>query len=100
MRFCPKCGNLMMPIRKEDKIILKCTNCGFEEESSVTVVKEYRVTASIPAESRVITTSVVSEATGKKLRRKEEYEQEREEYYEIALELLQEELEGVEREEE
>ena len=89
-----------MPIRKEDKIVLRCTNCGFEEESTATVVKEYRVTASIPAESRVITTSVVSEATGKKLRRKEEYEQEREEYYEIALELLQEELEGVEREEE
>ncbi len=90
----------MVPTRKEEKILLKCTNCGFEEESTISVVKEYRVTASIPAESRIITTSIVSEAPGKKLRRKEEYEQEREEYYEIALELLQEELEGTEREEE
>ena len=30
MNFCPKCGSLMIPKRKDGKIVLVCTNCGYE----------------------------------------------------------------------
>jgi len=32
MEFCPRCGKLMVPIRKDGKVILKCTGCGYEKE--------------------------------------------------------------------
>ena len=30
--FCPKCGGLMVPIKKKGKIVYKCTVCGYEME--------------------------------------------------------------------
>lgn len=30
MRFCPKCGGLMVPTKKDGKKYLKCTKCGYE----------------------------------------------------------------------
>ena len=30
MNFCPKCGSIMMPRKKDGSIVLVCTNCGYE----------------------------------------------------------------------
>ena len=98
MKFCPKCGGLMLPIKKGDKIILKCTKCGYEIDAKNLDKNEYKVIEKVSEEQRVVTTSKVSEAPARVGRRPEEQEQEREEYYEIALELLQEEFEGGEEE--
>jgi DNA-directed RNA polymerase subunit M len=35
MMFCPKCGTLLVPVMKEEKIILKCSKCGYETEKAV-----------------------------------------------------------------
>lgn len=32
MEFCPKCGNLMNPEKREGGVVLVCSNCGYEEE--------------------------------------------------------------------
>jgi len=95
MRFCPKCGGLMVPVKRGGKIIYKCTKCGYEMEAKGSE-KGYRVVEKVDEEERVVTTSKVSEPAKRKLRTKEEHEQELEEYYEVALELLQEEFEGGE----
>ncbi len=87
MKFCPKCGNLMVPIRRNEKTILKCRVCGYEEEVKTSV--DYKLTHSIEENKRVIT-SRVSEGAGKPLRREEEREI-LQEYYEVFLETFSEE---------
>ncbi len=32
MDFCPKCGNLMNPKKKDGEVVLACPNCGHEEK--------------------------------------------------------------------
>ncbi len=34
MQFCPKCGSLMFPRRKEGVLVLVCRRCGFEKPAS------------------------------------------------------------------
>jgi len=96
MKFCPKCGGLMIPAKQEGKSVLKCTRCGHIEEVSAETAREYRLVERSPAEERTITTSVVSKAKWRPPKTSEEWEQEREEYREILQELLQQELEGAE----
>jgi len=31
MEFCPKCGKLLTPDERVDKVVLVCTGCGFEK---------------------------------------------------------------------
>lgn len=90
MQFCPKCGGILVPQRRDNETVLKCSKCGYELQQ-----QSARYTIS-SQHSKVFTTSVVSE--GKKgTRRKEELEQEREEYYkELFMELLREEEYGGE----
>ncbi|QGA54645.1 DNA-directed RNA polymerase subunit M [Sulfolobus sp. E5-1-F] len=98
MKFCPKCGGLMIPSKKDGKEILKCSKCGYEMTLSEKEKKEYSVKESKDRSSKVLTTSIVSDKEGRNL--SEELEHEREEYYkEIGLELLREEFEGNEEEE-
>ena len=97
MRFCPRCGSLMVPASREgDVVLLKCTRCGYEMRVKASELQGYTLAARSPAEERIITTSQVSEARRRPFRTMEEWEQEREEYKEILLEQLQEELEGTE----
>ncbi|EZQ11038.1 DNA-directed RNA polymerase subunit M [Candidatus Acidianus copahuensis] len=99
MKFCPKCGGILMPTKKDGKTILKCRKCGYEEEMDNKAKKEYQIKESTKNE-KVLTTSIVSEKEGRK-RDEEEWEQEREEYYkEIGLELLRDEFEGNEENDE
>jgi DNA-directed RNA polymerase subunit M len=30
MKFCPKCGTALTPIKKDKKIVLSCIKCGYE----------------------------------------------------------------------
>jgi len=32
MRFCPRDGTLLVPVRREGRTVLKCNKCGYEEE--------------------------------------------------------------------
>ncbi|MEM2123305.1 MAG: transcription factor S [Candidatus Bathyarchaeia archaeon] len=34
MKFCPKCGIIMTPVKKENSILLKCPKCGFETKEA------------------------------------------------------------------
>lgn len=91
MKFCPKCGTMLMPVKEGSKTYLTCPRCGYKE-----VLKEsgkYKLESKTSNERRVKTTSVVS-SEGEKLRKSEELEQEKENYYEIFLDLMSEEEEG------
>ncbi len=33
MKFCPRCGAMMIPRRKGGKLVYVCPNCGYEEEA-------------------------------------------------------------------
>ena len=98
MRFCPRCGGLMIPVGREgDKVLFRCTRCGYTEAVPVSEGgRDYTIVSQTPKEERTVTTLKVSEAKKRPPKSLEEWEQEREEYREILQELLQEELEGGE----
>jgi len=96
MRFCPKCGGLMVPTKKDGKKYLKCTKCGYEMSLTKKERKHLKVQEQI--KNNVMTTSTVSNLSERGLN-EEQLAQEREEYYkEIGQELLQREFEGEEEE--
>ncbi len=99
MKFCPRCGGLMIPAGREgDKVVLRCTRCGYTEAISIQEAQAlgYRIATETPPEERTITTMKVAEGKRRSPKSLEEWEQEREEYREILQELLQEEIEGSE----
>ncbi len=87
MKFCPQCHNLMVPVRKGGKYILKCRVCGYEEEIPRQV--GYVLKHQVEAEKHVKTAKVSEEKA--KLFRKEEEREMLQEYYEIFLETFSEE---------
>ncbi len=96
MKFCPKCGGLMVPVRVEGKQYLQCTKCGYKEK--VGKKKEgYTITEKVDKKTKVKTTSVISKPASLTMS-EEERQQMMEEYYEVALDLIQEEIEGGEGE--
>ncbi len=76
-----------MPVKRGDKLVLKCPSCGYEEEVRGNIKKDYTIEAKSNAENKVKTTSIVSEGRGG-FRSREELEQEKEEFYEVFLELM------------
>lgn len=89
----------MVPLKKDGKEFLKCNKCGFEREMSEKEKKEYSIRGS-KSKEKVLTTSLVSDKSGRNPH-EEQLAQEREEYYkEIGLDLLKEEFEGAEESEE
>ncbi len=88
VKFCPKCGGPMVPMKKKGgSIVLKCIKCGYEMPAPPDVVKRYRLEAKADEKEKVITTKVVSKA-GKSGLDKEFLEQAKEEYYEFVLEQM------------
>lgn len=81
MEFCDKCGKMLVPERRDDKIVLVCRSCGFikqlEDSSS------YRMTYSVE-ENKRRKIAVVSEAEVK--RRSREEQELMEDYYRLFLE--------------
>ncbi len=90
MKFCPKCGSMMLPEKRGRKLVLRCPTCGYEEVVKSNETKEYNIEVKSRNTEKVKTTSVVSEGGGSKLK-EEELEQEKEEFYEVFLDLMSEE---------
>ncbi len=86
MKFCPKCGSMLLPEKRGKKLVLRCPECGYEEVVKSSETKEYRLEVKATG-SKVKTTSVVSEESTTK-RSEEELEQEKEEFYEVFLEIM------------
>ena len=90
MKFCPQCHNLMVPVRKGEKYILKCRVCGYEKD----ILKQagYILRHQVESEKHV-KTGKISEGKVKPARKEEEREM-LQEYYEIFLETFTEEESG------
>lgn len=43
MNFCPECGNLMNPDKREDEVVLVCSNCGHEEKAGSDTDESYKM---------------------------------------------------------
>ncbi|MCE4599927.1 MAG: RPA12/RPB9/RPC11 RNA polymerase family protein [Desulfurococcales archaeon] len=87
MRFCPKCGGLMVPIKKEGKILLKCQRCGYEIEASKKEVDKYKSVSRPDETAKVVSTKVISKAR-RTVATEEDIEQAREDYYELVLDQI------------
>ena len=99
MEFCPKCGGIMIPSKSNNITILKCSKCGFEKKiASKKADEAYKINKQIDRSLRTKTTSRISESPHGLSRSKDEIEQEKEEYYEIFLDLVREEEESGEEE--
>ncbi|MCX8195888.1 MAG: transcription elongation factor [Acidilobaceae archaeon] len=85
MRFCPRCGSVVVPVKKGDELFSRCTRCGYEEKLEV-AKEEYKST--IKAREKVITTKVISKSKGIDVKREEELEQAKDSYYEIVLDQI------------
>ncbi|MEM0340984.1 MAG: zf-TFIIB domain-containing protein [Acidilobaceae archaeon] len=84
MRFCPKCGSIMAPLKKDNVEIMKCSNCGYE--LPITDKDKVEMKTVSKGEPKVLTTKTVSKSTTSPEERKEELEQAKDSYYEIVLE--------------
>lgn len=79
----------MVPRKKNGKIVLVCTRCGYEMEANENDLKSYMASSKAGKESHVKTTGEVSEVeTASSEKNKEELEQARENYYELVLDQL------------
>ena len=87
MKFCIKCGSVMVPVKKDGRLILKCTRCGYEMEPSEKDLEKYKVRAVADEKAKVISTKVISQTRRAKVS-KEELEQAKEEYYELVLDQI------------
>lgn len=56
MKFCPRCGSLMVPQKVSDRTVLKCRRCGYEEivREGAVVYKEKTVIEHKPSERVVV----------------------------------------------
>ncbi|MGA2573983.1 MAG: hypothetical protein ABSF36_07310 [Candidatus Methanomethylicaceae archaeon] len=89
VEFCPKCGKLLIPTKKEGKIFLLCRNCSYEKPASES--KGYKIVQPVD-EGKRRKTLVVEEPQIKKGKKKTEEERElMADYYEVFLENFQEE---------
>ena len=85
MKFCPKCGAPMVPLKKGDTIVLKCIKCGYEMPATPDILKKYKIESK--AGEKVVTTKVISKHEESAMS-KEMLEQAKEEYYEFVLEQM------------
>lgn len=95
MEFCPNCGKLLIPSKKEEKIYLICRHCGYEKPASES--KGYKIVQPVDENKRRKTVVVEGEPPIKGRKRKEEERELMADYYEVFLENFQE--EGSEAEE-
>ena len=90
VKFCPKCGSPMVPMKKPDgTIVLKCINpkCGYEMPAPPSVLRKYRMEDKADKKQKVVTTKVISKQEQLNID-KEVMEQLKEEYYELVLDQM------------
>ncbi len=85
MKFCPKCGSVMIVVRKEGKLYYQCTRCGYIEP--VKKGDSMKIVEKADEKKKVVSTKAVAENRAI-MRSKEEIQQEIEEYYEQVLDQL------------
>ncbi len=85
MKFCPKCGSVMIVVRKEGKLYYQCTRCGYMEP--VKKGDSMKIVERADEKKKVVSTKAVAENRAI-MRSKEEIQQEIEEYYEQVLDQL------------
>jgi len=93
VKFCPKCGGLMVPTKTGKKIYLQCSRCGYKIEMDKSAREKYRISYEVEEEKRVVT------AKATKGIRRALTPEEREmlqEYYEVFLESFEAEEGGAE----
>ncbi|PLJ77311.1 NADH pyrophosphatase zinc ribbon domain-containing protein [Infirmifilum sp. SLHALR2] len=84
VEFCPKCGSLMVPKKKQDGLYLVCPNCGYEVKTKDT--KGYSMRESVSEDKK----TKVSVFDVKAARTDEEERSQLREIYEVFLETLEE----------
>ena len=72
MEFCPKCGKLLMPEKKESKIQLVCRSCGYHK--AATEVKGYKIVQPVDEAKRRKTLVLEAEHSKHTKRNEEEHE--------------------------
>lgn len=87
MKFCPKCGAMMVPVKKDSETVLKCHVCGYEERASKETLDKYKSVARPDKKAKVVSTGTVSRAS-RAGSSKEEIEQAKDDYYELVLEQM------------
>jgi DNA-directed RNA polymerase subunit M len=86
MRFCPKCGSIMVLVKREEARLLKCSRCGYE--IGMTKEEEQMYTSTVKREQKVLTTKIIAKKRGLDTKRREELEQAKDSYYEIVLDQM------------
>jgi DNA-directed RNA polymerase subunit M len=86
VRFCPKCGSIMMMVKIEEKRLLRCSRCGYEMEITEREARMY--TSTIKGEPKVLTTKAISRKRQLVVGRQEELEQAKDAYYEVVLDQM------------
>ncbi len=59
MKFCPKCGSVMVPVKKSSTTVLVCRSCGYEEAPDASSAKMYSLKVQIekkPADKILVLT--------------------------------------------
>ena len=54
MKFCPRDKSLLVPVRRGDKTVLRCPNCGYEEEVSQDVKNRYQSKTTVENKNAII----------------------------------------------
>jgi len=87
LKYCPKCGGPMFPVKKGKTIYLKCRRCGYEMKATEKDLKKYKVVHKTDEKEKVVTTKVISQVR-KASASPDELERAKEEYYELVLDQL------------
>lgn len=95
MEFCEKCGNLLVPERRDGEIVLVCRSCGFIKKYTS---QTYKVKQNID-ENKRRTITILSESEVKGIKRSKEELELMEDYHKATLELMEEEEEEGETQE-
>ena len=51
MEFCPKCGSLMIPVKKKKNIYMHCKKCGYEKKK---ILKSMKISEKKEIASKVV----------------------------------------------
>ncbi|HDO20752.1 MAG: hypothetical protein NDF53_02390 [archaeon GB-1867-097] len=81
MEFCEKCGRMLVPERRNGKVVLVCKRCGFVKPLHS---GSYKVTYAV-GESKRRKITIVSEAELKRIKKSKEEQELMEDYYKLFL---------------